>query len=300
MARNNGGVFGQLRGKIGDVVFSVSRGMQTSRRYQPVVNNPKSVKQEQQRSLFADSVAFVQKQCRFAIANVLKKKYTDTTAYAQLVGSSLSLLRMNELPSEKSKETFEKSWITRSSLGKVIPQLVGGIKVVNGSAKFVADTTLTTVWVGLSLPLNFYEGRNLEDEVEGYLRAVMVAQTQAAGNNLYYIASAGGDTFSTIRETGLPTSELHVVDGVVQARCGFYSTVGDTGAQYALQLVLGDGGIIWYPGSETANLGIRMLSFTNPDGTTYSGNGLYYWYEDSLGNVGQSYSQFTSTILPGE
>lgn len=190
MARNNGGVFGQLRGKIGDVVFSVSRGMQTSRRYQPVVNNPKSVKQEQQRSLFTDSVEFVQKQCRFAIANVLKKKYTGTTAYAQLVGSSLSLRRMNDLPSEKSRSTFEKSWITRSSLGRVIPKLVGGIKVVNGSAKFVADTTLTTVWVGLSLPLNFYEGRDLES-VEGYLRAIMVAQTQSAGNQLYYIASAG-------------------------------------------------------------------------------------------------------------
>lgn len=297
MARNNGGVFGQLRGKIGDVVFSVSRGVQNSRRYQPVVNNPKSVKQEQQRSLFADSVAFVQKQCRYAIANVLKKKYTGTTAYAQLVGSSLSLLRMNEFPSAKSRETFEKSWISKSSLGYGISDIVDGLKTANGKTFFASRTT-GQVYAGLSVPLDFFEGIDLES-YEMKLRAIEVRRTQGGGDELVFIPTSGDwNTGVYVSKTNVNREELRVVDGVVQPACGLFNLKDDTHAQYAAEIVIEPTGQIWMSNSSTEVGTVPILDFVDAAGNAFGGNGLYYWLEDTLGNVWSARTKFTSTILP--
>ena len=46
----NVGLIGSVSGKVGNVVYAVQNGVQTVRAYQPVVVNPKSVAQQQQRA----------------------------------------------------------------------------------------------------------------------------------------------------------------------------------------------------------------------------------------------------------
>lgn len=52
MAKNVGFI-GSIRGKVGNVVFAVSNGVQVSKAYQPVVANPKTEAQTQQRAKMA-------------------------------------------------------------------------------------------------------------------------------------------------------------------------------------------------------------------------------------------------------
>ena len=44
------GLFGSMTGKVADVVMCVRNGEQIARKYQPIVSNPKSVKQTQNRA----------------------------------------------------------------------------------------------------------------------------------------------------------------------------------------------------------------------------------------------------------
>lgn len=67
----------QARGKVGSVVFSVLKGQQITRVYNPKPDNPRTILQQAQRSLLANATKFY----KFAIANFYKFAFSDKTRY---------------------------------------------------------------------------------------------------------------------------------------------------------------------------------------------------------------------------
>lgn len=58
MARQNHGPLSRAKGKLGGVVYQQYEGMQISREYQPVVKNPQSTKQVENRAKFKNASQF--------------------------------------------------------------------------------------------------------------------------------------------------------------------------------------------------------------------------------------------------
>lgn len=65
--------WGKGRGKLGELVLSQLNGQQISRAYQPVVSNPKTGSQTNQRAIFANAVKFY----KHATQNLFKFAYED-------------------------------------------------------------------------------------------------------------------------------------------------------------------------------------------------------------------------------
>ena len=163
MGKNNAGILGQFTGKIGNVVGAVSRGVQTTRVYQPIVNNPRTAKQIQQRAFMSQVSEFIKNRCKYELQPLLKKKYYSTTAYAKIVQAGLSLLGGSIMGDESRINKFRTINLVSSNLGYGIDwDLPLGYKSHSGSA--TDDYELATdesnpgeKYIGLQLPVDFYK-----------------------------------------------------------------------------------------------------------------------------------------------
>lgn len=245
MGKNNAGILGQFTGKIGNVVGAVSRGVQTTRVYQPIVNNPKTAKQIQQREFLRQTSEFIKQKCKYELQPLLKKKYYSTTAYAKIVQAGLSLLGGSVMGDESRINNFRTINLISSNLGYGIDwDLPLGYKSASGSN--INDYTLATgetnpgiKYIGLQLPVNFYKNA--------------IDMGAAPYINIYFMfINYDGEIFlSNITEN--PNMEVmvsdvfeenlslfRIIDGVVIPTCRPQATPEDTHAQYYVRFADSD------------------------------------------------------------
>lgn len=237
MGKNNAGILGQFTGKIGNVVGAVSRGVQTTRVYQPIVNNPKTAKQIQQREFLRQTSEFIKQKCKYELQPLLKKKYYSTTAYAKIVQAGLSLLGGSVMGDESRINHFRTINLVSSNLGYGIDwDLPTGYKSASGTA--TNDYTLATgetnpgiKYIGLQLPVDFYKSV-IDMGVTPYVY-------------IYFMfVNYDGDIFLGV-PTENPSMEVmvneifaedislfRIIDGVVIPTCRPQATSEDTHAQY--------------------------------------------------------------------
>lgn len=236
MGKNNAGILGQFTGKIGNIVGAVSRGVQTTRVYQPIVNNPKTSKQVAQRQILTDAVKFTGKICRAQLTPILKKKYRATTAYAQFLATAMLIEGGSLYENQERIQKFKTSFLTKSSLGygfgKCPIDVFFKAADNSGFGFYYGDgtTILTNAYIGLTLPLNFYAGMELP--------RIFMYMLWFSSTGILMFQPFGSDPkgveieeFATFNE-----DTAAIIDGVVQANCGAFQNIGDTGAQYAVKV----------------------------------------------------------------
>lgn len=244
MGKNYAGILGQFTGKVGNVVGAVSRGVQTTRVYQPIVNNPKTEKQILQRKLLVDANAFIKNECKYGLQPLLKKKYYSTTAYAKIVQAGITLLGAAMFPSEKRMYAFEHANLVFSDLGYGFGEpLAKGYKIIGSDYTTGAPSTGQTnpgeKYIGLSLPVDFYSKQFTEGTTpEIYIHYMFVDD----GGRLRLSVPS-----ETPKLTVMQTEDFHtyidsyrIIDNVVIAACGTKASIEETMSQYYVKYMDSD------------------------------------------------------------
>ena len=153
----------KARGKLGDVVLSQLKGQQIARAYQPIVANPRSTAQTDQRILFSNAVKFY----KHATQNLFKFAYED----------------------KRSNESYYNAFMRKNAKVSMLPtrtQYLNPNYPAIGRNYLMSDGSLP------SLPLLFESGGNeftlSLGKVEGDEGDMKVGEVSAALVNLYNLS----------------------------------------------------------------------------------------------------------------
>lgn len=127
MAKGNP-LLGQLRGSIGDVTFSRSKGQQVSRARNRKPMNPRSVSQMRQRSLFASPVKFFSRGTQALFKFAFEDKKANESDYNAFMRHNISdAIRISKPASTSTLyPAFGKWQMTQGSLLAPVVTFIGG------------------------------------------------------------------------------------------------------------------------------------------------------------------------------
>lgn len=247
MGKNNAGILGQFTGKIGNVVGAVSRGVQTTRVYQPIVNNPRTAKQIQQRVFMSQTSEFIKKRCKYELQPLLKKKYYSTTAYAKIVQACLSLLGGSVIGEASRIDRFRVTNLVTSNLGYGLEwDLPIGYKSMSGTS--TDDYGLATEsdnpgekYIGLQVPVDFYKSA-IDEGMSPYVDIYFMFINREGE---IFLSNITENSKMSIMEDEVFDENMdayRVIDNVVIPTCGMQAAPEDTHAQYYFRY-LNSGGV---------------------------------------------------------
>ena len=132
MAKGNM-LLGKLRGKLGDVVFTVLKGEQVSRPYNGQPNNPRTYSQQAQRALLANMVKFY----RRATSNFYKFAFEDKTQ------------RESDYNAYARNNIMRGAFLTKEQVEADGFPAVGRYMMTKGSLGFTVDAGWMGDWFGI-------------------------------------------------------------------------------------------------------------------------------------------------------
>lgn len=162
MARQNHGPLSRAKGKLGGVVYQQYEGMQISREYQPVVKNPQTTKQTQNRAKFKTASQVV---AQFSeVVNVRLAKLSIYTRIRR--GAAVNVIFKEVAPNDN---TFDASFVdivnglnAKSMATIESPVVASG---ANNTVNITATSGDVVTYIGVSYDT---DGKMMSREIETF------------------------------------------------------------------------------------------------------------------------------------
>lgn len=192
MARQNHGPLSRAKGKLGGVVYQQYEGMQISREYQPVVKNPQTTKQVENRAKFKTSSQIVAQ-----FSEVLNVRLAKLSIYTRVRrGAAVNVIYHEVTP---TGNTFDTAFVdilnglnAKSMATIETPVVASG---ANNTVNITANSGDVVTYIGVSYDT---DGKMMSREVESFT---------SDGTTKEVTPAANADTFAVMAVAVRATTE---------------------------------------------------------------------------------------------